>query len=150
METKRITSIEGLNHLWKVDNLYLAGQPSEASLQGIKDLGVTKVFNLRGEGEQDFSFEEKGFEKLGISYEQIPILEDKSLSERNCKKLTEQVESEETPFIHCGSANRVGAWLITHLVKSKGMGFEDAVEIASNNGLTNPAFIEQAEDILND
>ena len=64
-------------------------------------------------------------------------------------KLSSMVNDTEIPFIHCGTANRVGAWLIVHLVKEKGMDFEAAVEVASNNGLTNPAFIEQAEDILN-
>ena len=149
METKRITSIEGLNHLWKVDNMYLAGQPGLESLPGIKELGVTKVFNLRGEGEMDFSFEEEGLKNLGVDYTHIPILKDKNLNEQNVDKLSSEVSKTDVPFIHCGSANRVGAWLIVYLVKEKGMEFEEAVEVASNNGLSNPAFIEQAEDILN-
>lgn len=149
METKRITTIPGLNYLWKVDNMYLAGQPGESSLEGIKDLGVTKIFNLRGSAEMDFSSEEKGFKDLGIDYINLPIIEDQKLSKDKCRKLSELVKSEETPFIHCGTANRVGAWLITYLVSVAGLEFEAAVEIASNNGLTNPAFIEQAEDIIN-
>ena len=149
METKRITSISGLNHLWQVDNLYLAGQPTEQSIQGIKDLGVTKVFNLRNSSEADFSFEENGFKKLGIGYVNIAIIKDQKLQKDKCDELSSLVANESAPFIHCGTANRVGAWLITYLVKNKGMNFEDAVEVASNNGLTSPAFIEQAEDVIN-
>lgn len=149
METKRITTIPGLNHLWQVDNLFLAGQPTLDSVTGIKELGVTKVINLRGEDEMDFNAERDSFKAASISYEQFPLLVDKRLTREKTEKLSKIVDAEAKPFIHCGTANRVGAWLITYLVEYKGMEFEQAVDIASENGLTNPAFIEQAQEILN-
>lgn len=149
METKRITTIPGLNHLWKVDNIYLAGQPSLDSVAGIKELGVSKVFNLRGKDEMDFGPEEDAFKAADLSYEHYPLLdENKRLSKERTDKLSKMVEAEDTVFIHCGSANRVAAWLITYLVEYKGMEFEDAVDVASENGLSSPAFIEQAQEIM--
>lgn len=148
MNSSRITDVPGLMHLWKLDNLYLAGQPAPESLEAIKDLGVKKVFNLRGETEMDFSWEEKGLDELGLSYEQFPIVTEKGLDPENCKKLSGQINEKDAFFIHCGSANRVGGWLITYLVSHRNMDFEDAVDVAMNSGLTNPAFVDQAMQVI--
>jgi protein tyrosine phosphatase (PTP) superfamily phosphohydrolase (DUF442 family) len=148
MKTQRITDISGLNFLWQVDNLYCAGQPGEESFAEIKSLGVTTVFNLRDVSEMDFSFEEKACAELGMEYIQFPLMVNGQLSTEACHRLSESIDDNEKWFIHCGSANRIGGWLITYLVKYRNMDFEEAVEIASNNGLTNPGFIEQAQSVL--
>jgi protein tyrosine phosphatase (PTP) superfamily phosphohydrolase (DUF442 family) len=148
MNTKRITDISGLNFLWQVDNLYCAGQPSEESFSQIKDLGVSKIFNLRDNTEMDFSFEENVCAELGLEYIQFPLMVGGQLNSEACHRLSESINENEKWFIHCGSANRIGGWLITYLVKYRNMEFEAAVEIASNNGLTNPGFIEQAKAVL--
>lgn len=149
MSSNRITDIPGLMHLWKLDNLYLAGQPSANSWETIKELGVTKIINLRDESEMDFSGEVKALKDLGMEYEQFPICKGGALLADNCEKLSKMIEGEGPHFIHCGSANRVGGWLITYLTKYKGIDFEQAVEIAQENGLSNPGFIDQAEEIIN-
>ncbi|MFT6631180.1 MAG: protein tyrosine phosphatase (PTP) superfamily phosphohydrolase (DUF442 family) [Bacteriovoracaceae bacterium] len=148
MASNRITDIPGLMHLWKVDNLYLAGQPSANSWEAIKALGVSKVINLRDESEMDFTGEVKVIKELGMEYEQFPIVKGGALLADNCERLSQMLNDTEPHFIHCGSANRVGGWLITYLTKHKGMDFEAAVEIAQENGLSNPGFIDQAEEIL--
>ena len=145
METK----ITGINHLWKVDSLYLTGQPTSDSVADIKALGIDRVFNLRGESEMDFSSQKSDFEAAGIEYHQLPILDaNKSLNKESIDKLNSMMDSSKSNLIHCGTANRVGGWLITHLVQNKKMNFDEAVEIAKNNGLKNEAFIEQARQIL--
>ncbi|MBC76892.1 MAG: hypothetical protein CME64_12835 [Halobacteriovoraceae bacterium] len=148
MKSSRIFDVPGLNHLWKLDNFYLAGQPSEETFEALKDENIKKVYNLRGESEMDFTWEENKLKEMGIDYEQFPIVTENGLDVNNCQKLNKQVNDNDTFFIHCGSANRVGAWLITYLVLNKGMDFEDAVELASNSGLSNPAFVEQAEQVI--
>ncbi len=148
METKRITDIPGLAYLWKVDNLYLAGQPSPESWEKIKELGVKKVFNLRDSAEMDFSAEEQVLKELGIDYEQFPIVVGGQLNRENCERLSSQLDETTPQFIHCGSANRVAGWLITYLTKHRGLSFDEAVEIAQENGLSNPGFIEQAEELI--
>jgi protein tyrosine phosphatase (PTP) superfamily phosphohydrolase (DUF442 family) len=148
METKRITDIPGLMYLWQVDNLFLAGQPAIESWSSIKELGAKKVINLRAEAEMDFSEQEKVIAELGMDYEQFPIVKGGALDAENCKKLSENINTQDKWFIHCGSANRVGGWLITYLVQYRQMDLDAAIEVASNNGLTNPGFIEQAQDII--
>lgn len=145
MKGQRITDIPGLMHLWKVDNLYLAGQPGPTSWEAIKKLGITKIINLRDESEMDFSGEIQAVKDLGMQYEQFPIVKGGALLADNCKKLSEMITGEGEHFIHCGSANRVGGWLITHLTQYKKISFDDAVDIASDNGLSNPGFIDQAK-----
>ena len=148
MDTKRITDVAGLNFLWKVDNLYLAGQPSLEALDTVKDWGIKTIINLRDNAEMDFAAEEAKSKELGMDYVQFPIMENGALSATNCERLSEMVNTEGEHFIHCGSANRVGGWLITYLVKYRGIDFEAAVEVAMNNGLTAPALIEQAQEVL--
>lgn len=147
MASNRITDMQGITHLWKVDNLYLSGQPSASAWDKIKELGVKKIINLRDESEMDFSGEEKAVKDLGMDYEQFPICKGGALLADNCEKLSNMINDLDPQFIHCGSANRVGGWLITYLTKHKGMDFEKAVEVAQENGLTNPGFIDQAEEI---
>ena len=149
MESKKITDIPGINFLWKVDNLYLAGQPAVESYEHIKNLGVKKIINLRAESEKEFADDISKIEELGMEYDQFPIIDSNShLCFDNRKKLSEMIDAENIHFIHCGSANRVGGWLITYLVLYRKMDFEEAVEIASNNGLTNSGFIEQAQAVI--
>jgi protein tyrosine phosphatase (PTP) superfamily phosphohydrolase (DUF442 family) len=148
METKRITDIPGLMQLWKVDNLLCAGQPSLDSFAPLKEMGIKKVYNMRGESEMDFSEEIKQCKSLGLEYIQFPLVIDGALSKEACSKLSSSINEDDLFLIHCGSANRIGGWLITHLVSHKNMEFDAAVEVAMNNGLTNPTFIEQAREIL--
>ncbi|MCO4753260.1 MAG: hypothetical protein KC478_02205 [Bacteriovoracaceae bacterium] len=148
MNSTRIFDVPGLNQLWQLENLYLAGQPTEQSLDSLKDMNIKKVFNLRADSEMDFDWEEAKLKEMGIEYEQFPIMTENGLDAQNCKRLSDQLNENDQFFIHCGSANRVGAWLITHLVSSKGMDFEDAVDVASSSGLSNPGFVEQAESVI--
>ena len=147
MKGERITNIPGLNYLWKVDNLYLAGQPSDESWDKIKEAGVTKVINIRGEDELDFSKQVEILASHNIEYLHIPVMKDGALDENACLKINQLIEKDNPQMIHCGSANRVAGWLMTYLTLEKKIDFEDAVEIAENNGLSNPGFIDQAQKI---
>ena len=149
MASNRITDLPGLMYLWKVENLYLAGQPSALSWEHIKNLGVKKIINLRDVSEMDFSEEITILNTLGLEYLQFPICENGNLIPENCQKLSEMLNTTDPHFIHCASANRVGGWLITYLVQYRNMDFDDAAQIAEENGLSNPGYIEQAEDICN-
>lgn len=149
MESKKITNISGINYLWKLDNMYLAGQPSVESLEEVKKLGVKKIINLRDNSEMDFSGEISQAEKLGLEYIQFPIVQDGALIAENCERLSQiiQADGEGPHFIHCGSANRVGGWLMTYLHQYKNIAFDEAIDIATENGLSNVGFIDQARDI---
>ena len=148
METKRLNDVPGLMHLWQVDNLLIAGQPSEESFAKFSEMGIKKVFNLRSINEVDFSFEVDACQKFGFEYTQIPIVSDGELIPQACEELSSLVNADEVILIHCGSANRVAAWLMTYLSTRRNIKFDDAVDIATNSGLSNPAFIEQARKIV--
>lgn len=148
MQPVRLNNVPGLVFLWQFENLFIAGQPSEESFEGIKALGVSKVYNMRSAQEADFDFEQKACETLGMDYEQFALVENGKLSAEQCKKLSELINDEDKFFIHCGSANRISGWLITYLTQYKNYSFDQATDIAMNSGLTNPAFIEQARDIV--
>lgn len=148
METKRLNNVPGLMHLWQVDNLFVAGQPSEESFSKLKELGVTKVFNMRSIDECDFTFETEACKGLEIEYVQFPIVSNGELIPEACKRLSELLDKENNLFIHCGSANRIAAWLMTYLPLYRDMSFDEATQVAMENGLSNPGFIEQARKIV--
>lgn len=143
MDLSRITDIEGMNFLFKVNNLFLGGQPSENSLDGLKDLGIKKVVNLRAFSEGDFTFEEEYFSKENIDYVHFPILGEAGFDREAIDRLNKLI-SEDNILIHCASANRVAGWLITFLVEEQGIDFDKATDIAMQSGLTNPGFISAA------
>ena len=147
----RITDIPGVMHLWKYENIYLSGQPAPGSWEHIKNLGVKTIVNARWDFEADFSEQDKIVKELGINYVNIPVVDVRNgqLIPENCEKLSQLIKDGEDIYIHCGTANRIAAWLMTYLPKYKNMDFEKAVEVAQENGLSNPGFIGQAEAIAN-
>lgn len=152
MQCQRLNNVPDLTQFWQVDNLFIAGQPSEESFEMLAKMGFTKIFNMRSENESDFNFEIEACQRLGMEYIQFPIVENGELIPDHCKKLTEcidaEINAENKCLIHCGSGNRIAAWLMTYLPLSRGISFEEAVQIAMNNGLSSPAFIEQAKKIV--
>lgn len=151
MKKARITDIPGLMHLFQVDNFYFAGQPTPESFEKIKELGIKRIFNLRSPGEMDFSWEKTLCSELGLEYREIPIMGQNGFSKEGVEKLNELLaESKDNEFIHCGTANRVAGWSIIYFVRCKGLTFDEAVDTASQSGLTNFAFVEMAERYLAD
>lgn len=148
METKRLNDVRGLMYLWQVDNIFIAGQPNEESFDKLSEMGITKILNMRSANECDFTFETEACKRLGLEYIQFPIVKDGELIPENCKKLSNLIDEKEKWFIHCGSANRIAAWLMTYLPLYRGMSFEEATKIAMENGLSNPGYIEQARKIV--
>lgn len=147
--SNRITDIPDLVHAWEYENLILAGQPGERAWGALKSRGVNQVINIRSAHEADFSKDKESAENQGMSYHEVPLMFDGKISKDAAKKISEIVESagDEKLVVHCGTANRVAGWLMVHLAQ-KGMAFEDSVKIAQKSGLSNPGFIEQAQDIL--
>ncbi len=148
MRSQRITDMPGMTHLWRVNNLFLAGQPAPETLDALKDAGINKVINIRSSGEADFKWEEEGLAERGIEYKHLPIMGEKGIESDVCKKISDEINDQDKIVVHCASANRVGAWLITYLVDYKGFDFESAVDLAMNAGLSNPGFVGQAQNIV--
>lgn len=149
MRAKRLTSINGVTHLFQVGDFYFAGQPSFDALAEIQKLGVKRIINLRNTEEMDSDQEKEACEKLGLDYFHIPLFENGQFNKENMTLLNDLISSESAPhFIHCASANRVAAWGITYFVNTLGMDFDEACELAMESGLSNFNFIEVARDYL--
>lgn len=147
MDLSRITDIKDMNFLFKVNNLFLGGQPSFESLDGLKDLGIKKVINLRAAQEGDFGFEVEYFAENKIEYHHFPILGQNGFDRAAIDKLNSLI-TQDNILIHCASANRVAGWLITYLVEEQGIDFDTATDIAMQSGLTNPGFISAASSAI--
>lgn len=149
LNMQRLLNVPGVDNIYQLDNFYVASQPSEETLEWIKNSSIQKVINLRDQDEMDFAFEKNFCEKSDIEYHQFPVTCNGSFITANIKKLNELVKNkDEKYFIHCGSANRVIAWLLTYLPTHRQLSFEETEKLALDMGLTNASFIEQAKDLL--
>ena len=144
----KVEGVIGINFLFKYENLYLAGQPTAEITSFLKENNVKSVINLRSHGEVDDLAFRESVAGAEIEYIQIPIMGTGGLDKAACGEVSKLLNDNDTFFIHCGTANRVGGWLITDLVSRKGQDFDQAVEIALQNGLTNPALIQMAKSLV--
>lgn len=66
--------IAGVPNSGKInDHLYRGAQPRDPGLLELKKLGITTIVDLRGEDPQQFGWEEKRSESLGIRFIHIPV-----------------------------------------------------------------------------
>ncbi len=122
-----------------------AGQPTIDQLSELKDDGIRAILNLRTPGEHDAAAEADMARALGMSYFNIPVagsdVADGQVEE--FLRLTDD-ESNQPMFIHCASANRVGAfWLIRRVLRD-GWDLAEAEEEAARIGLRSAALKEFA------
>ena len=118
------------------------GQPTPAQLAELKSQGITAVLNLRVPGEAGFdaAAEEAEVKKLGMKYFNIPVQGQSPKNEQADEflKLTDDAANRPV-FIHCGSANRVGAFFMIRRVLRDGMTLDDARAEAQKIGMRSPA-----------
>ena len=98
--------------------------------------------------EGDFSVEEEICKQHGLEYVYIQLENGGIFIPQAIDKLNDMLDENEKTLIHCASANRIGGWFISYLVKKKGMDFDSAVELAQTTGLSNPGFISQMAELL--
>jgi len=138
------------NFLWVNPNFCTAGQPEVAQLEGLRAQGVQAVLNLRPDSEFDATEEAAKVRELGMSYYNIPVVNGEPIPDRLVEeflRLTDD-ESNHPMFIHCASANRVGAfWLIRRVVRD-GMTVADAQAEAEMVGLRAASLREFALDYI--
>ncbi len=127
-----------------------AGQPDLEELSQLKDQGIRSVLNLRPQAEYDATEEEVGVKALGMKYFNIPIVGSAIKDEQVELFLTLGDQVENRPmFIHCASANRVGAlWMIRRVLRD-GWTTADAETEAAKVGLRSPGLKEFALGYIN-
>jgi uncharacterized protein (TIGR01244 family) len=117
-----------------------AGQPTVEELSDLKADGIRAVLNLRVPTEHDAAGEAAAVRELGMNYFNIPV-DGANIGDGQVEEflsLTDD-ESNQPMFIHCGSANRVGAfWMIRRAIRD-GWSVSDAEAEADEIGLTSAA-----------
>lgn len=129
----------GITNYTKVDAVVACGGATETSaLEGLKNDGFKAVINLRQASEPGANIPENSAraKALGLNYLHIPFNatapEQKSVDDF----LAAVADRANQPvYVHCGSANRVGAvWLVKRVLQD-GWTIEKATEEAKLIGL---------------
>jgi uncharacterized protein (TIGR01244 family) len=133
----------GITNFTKVDAVVACGGATEtAALEGLKNDGFKAIINLRQASEAGANIEENRARAtaLGLKYIHIPFNgaapENKTVDEF----LAAISDKTNQPvYIHCASANRVGAvWLVKRVLQD-GWPLDKATQEAKLIGLTNAA-----------
>ncbi len=131
-------SLGAADNVMRIRNLHISRQPDKQGFAKAADSGITVVIDTRVPGELRWD-EKAAVEGEGMSYYNVPIArKGDSLDADALARITAIVESHPDAQIlmHCGSGNRVSAWLATHLVEDHGLGEDEAIGIARDTGLT--------------
>ena len=129
----------GITNYTKVDAVVACGGSTETSaLQGLKNDGFKAVINLREASEPGANIEENAAKAkaLGLNYIHIPF-NGQSPQTKTVDDFLAAVSNKanQPVYIHCGSANRVGAvWLVKRVMQD-GWEVPKATEEAKMIGL---------------
>jgi uncharacterized protein (TIGR01244 family) len=112
------------------------GQPSLDDLARLKSEGVKAVLNLRRPEEFDAAAEAAKAKELGLRYFDIPVSTTGPKREQVDEFLKILADPVNRPvFIHCRTANRVGAFWMIRRVLVDGWKLEDAEREAEKIGM---------------
>jgi uncharacterized protein (TIGR01244 family) len=146
------TTLPGATNVTRVDaTVMCAGATTTAALPEIKKLGFNSIVNLRREQEPgaDIPGSRAAAAQAGLKYIHIPFdgaNPDPKLADTFIAAVTDK--ANQPVYIHCASANRVGAlWLIKRVLVD-GWDVPRATEEAEAIGLTHPALKQYALDYV--
>jgi len=138
-------------HLLCIDErVATAGQPTDAAFAKLAANGYRAVLNLRtGSEGVDLKHEQEAVEKTGMRYVSIPIASSAPKPEQVDEFIKALKDKDNQPIlIHCGSANRVGAFFMIYRVIEQGWAEEKALEEATKVGLTSPVLKKFAHEYI--
>lgn len=126
------------------------GQPTDSAFAKLSANGYRAVLNLRTAGEGvDLKHEQEAIEKAGMRYVNIPVVPSSPKPEQVDEFIKAVKDKANQPMlIHCGSANRVGAFWMIYRVIDQGWPEEKALEEAIKIGLTSPVLKTFAHDYI--
>jgi uncharacterized protein (TIGR01244 family) len=116
------------------------GQPTDAAFAKLAANGYRAVLNLRTASEGiDLKHEQEVIETAGMRYVNIPVVSSAPKPEQVDEFIKAVKDKNNQPMlIHCGSANRVGAFWMIYRVVEQGWSEEKALDEAIKIGLTSP------------
>jgi len=115
-----------------------AGQPKDSAFAKLAENGYRSVLSLRTGSEGiDLAHEKEMVEKSGMRFISIPVVSSEPKPEQVSEFIKAVKEKANQPMlIHCGSANRVGAFWMIYRVVDQGWAEDKALEEAIQIGLT--------------
>lgn len=130
-----VTDVEGVERaLYRDGRVFIGGQPSEAALRELKELGVTAIVNLRGEAEMAnrewVPYDEAALAaELGLEYVHLPISgEDHPYRPEVLDRLEETLRRHPGPvLLHCTVGWRASYAWTGYLVRHQGLGIDEAL-----------------------
>jgi uncharacterized protein (TIGR01244 family) len=148
----RKSDVPGITNFSRVDATVGCGGATEpAAMAELKKEGFVSVVNLRLASEQGANVEagRAAAEAAGLKYIHLPFETanpDPAVVENFLAAVTDT--QNQPVYIHCGSANRVGAvWMIKRVLKD-GWNIDKAREEAEAIGLTNPKLKDFAAEYI--
>lgn len=137
-----VTEIDKFN--WVSERAATGGQPTAEQIASLKREGFHTIVNLREPSEYDAAAEEAAAAKQGLAYVNIPVNRTAPRPEQAEAFLKAMNTARSPVFIHCGTANRVGAfWMIRRVLVDR-WDLEDAEREAKLVGLKSPEMKEFA------
>jgi uncharacterized protein (TIGR01244 family) len=132
------------------ENFATAGQPKDSAYAKLAENGYRAVLSLRtGSEGVDLAHEKEMVEKAGMRFINIPVQSSSPKPEQAVEFIKAVKDANNQPMlIHCGSANRVGAFWMIYRVVEQGWPEEKALEEATRIGLTSPGLKSFAHDFI--
>ena len=121
------------------DDLYSAGQPSEAELAALARKGVRTVINLRHPSEATNFDEVAAVAATGMHYVAIPVAGSQDLTPETVARFGRELAKAQAcgpVLVHCASANRVGALIALEWAWVQGQTADIALAAGRAAGLT--------------
>lgn len=121
------------------ERIATGGQPTDSAFAKLAANGYRAVLNLRTASEGiDLKHEQEAIEKAGLRYINIPV--SSAPKPEQVDEFIKAVKDKDNQpmLIHCGSANRVGAFWMIYRVVDQGWPEDKALEEATKIGLTSP------------
>ena len=137
---------DGVVNYTRIDaTVACAGATPPEAMAGLKQLGFVSVINFRTAGEQDAKVEEgkAAAAAAGLKYFHLPFRTPTPEIAENFLSLVADT-SNQPVYIHCGSANRVGAMWYIKRVKQDGWDSARAMTEAEAIGLRSEGLKEFA------
>ena len=126
--------------------LVTGGQPTAAHIAALRAAGCEAVVDLRDPMEPRSLNEPAEVQGAGMEYVNIPV-SGATMTDATLARVRDTVSNlvgDRQVFVHCGSGSRVGATLRPYLMLDKGLGEEEAVEIAMSVGMRSAELMEWA------
>ncbi len=128
---------DGIVNYTRVDaTVACAGRTPATAMPGLKELGFVSVINFRTEGEEgaDIPGSQQAAADAGLKYFHIPFRTPTPEATEEFLEVVANTENQPV-YIHCGSANRVGAMWFIKRVKQDGWETTRAMTEAEAIGL---------------